>query len=59
MFFWYRNSFLASVFSIIGCGLVILGISLCKSEGISSGILSIVIGVALAVLGYWISSNKN
>ena len=54
---WYKNSFLASLVSIIGCLLILGGIAT-FSESIGAAILIIVIGLALAVWGKIISDNK-
>ena len=60
MIFWYRNSFLASFVSIVGCVIVITGIGAIRSDEISTGagILIIVVGVAMAILGKVISDKK-
>ena len=54
---WYKNSFLASVVSIIGC-LIILGGIASFSESIGGAIALIIAGLALAVWGKNISDNK-
>ena len=53
---WYRNSFLASLVSIIGCAMILGGIA-AFSESIGA-IALIVLGFALAVWGKNISDNK-
>ena len=62
MFFWYKNSFLASVVSIFGCGLVMAGIVMfgegVGGEDVGGVVAMILIGVALAIWGKVISGNK-
>ena len=59
MVIFYKNSFLASVFSIIGSVLIIGGIVVAIEEGeILAGIAMAVIGVALILTGRSISRNK-
>ena len=54
---WYRNSFWASVVSIIGCVLILGGIGT-FSESIGGAIVMIILGFVLAVCGKNISENK-
>ena len=60
MVFWYRNSVLASIVSIIGCLIVITGFNEIRSKEISvgMGLLMIAAGVAIAFAGYLISARK-
>lgn len=51
MIFWYKNSVLASIISIIGCVMVTVGIS-------TSEIMVAVLGAPLIFAGKMISSNK-
>lgn len=55
---WYKNSFLASVVSIIGCVLIMMGIFSIVEETVGEGIICIIVGLALAILGKLISENK-
>ncbi len=55
---WYKNSFLASAVSIIGCISILAGIYGIVDETITEGVIAIVIGLALAILGKQISDNK-
>jgi hypothetical protein len=57
MFFWYKNSFLASVVSIAGCGIAMCGIANFESDA-GAGILLILLGVGIAIWGKIISNNK-
>ena len=57
MFLWYKNSFLASVVSIAGCALAMYGIASFGDEA-ATAVICIAIGVALAICGKMISSNK-
>lgn len=52
MFIWYRNSILASLVSIVGCGMVVVGY-------INEEFLLLVVGIALAVAGKVISVMKD
>ena len=54
---FYKNSFWASVVSILGCILIMVGIMTFKDD-VAGAIISIVIGLALAVCGKIISDNK-
>jgi hypothetical protein len=58
MIFWYKNSFLASVVSILGCVLVIAGLSMFGEGETAAAILLIVCGVPIAICGKIISNNK-
>jgi hypothetical protein len=55
---WYKNSFLASVVSIIGCAAILVGIYSIVDETIVEGVIAIVVGLALAIWGKQISENK-
>ena len=57
MVFWYKNSFLASLVSIVGCLMVMGGIATFGDEAVTAVIL-ILIGIALAIWGKVISANK-
>lgn len=57
MILWYRNSFWASVVSMIGCAFAISGIGLFTTEP-AGAVVFIVVGVILAILGKRISDNK-
>ena len=54
---WYKNSFWASVVSILGCAMILGGIAT-FSESIGGAIALIVLGLVLAVCGKNISDNK-
>ena len=58
MIIWYRNSILASIVSIIGCGIALVGISALFEKYILPGIILILIGAAVAWLGSKISDRK-
>ena len=59
MIFWYKNSFLASVVSIIGCLAVCVGVALYTEEGdIGSAAICALIGIPLAIAGKVISVRK-
>lgn len=55
---WYKNSFLASVVSIIGCVAILAGIYGIVDETVAEGVIAIVVGLALAIWGKQISENK-
>lgn len=55
---WYKNSFWASVVSIIGCLLIMGGILAAIEGEIVGGIVFAIIGFALAAWGKNISDNK-
>ncbi len=57
MIFWYKNSFLASVVSILGCAMVMAGIASFEDDTTLAVIL-ILIGLVFAVWGKLISNNK-
>lgn len=57
MVLWYRNSFLASVVSIFGC-ILIMGAIASFGDDPAMAVCFLVIGVALAIWGKIISSNK-
>ncbi len=59
MFIWYRNSFLASVVSIAGCGILIGGIAVIAEGDILPGIAFIAAGLGLCILARVISGNKS
>ena len=54
---WYKNSFLASLVSIIGCLMIVGGIASFGADVVTA-IIFIVIGMVLAVWGKNISDNK-
>ena len=54
---WYKNSFLASLVSILGCVLIMSGIA-AFSASVGGAIAMILIGLAMAVWGKNISDNK-
>lgn len=58
MIIFYKNSFLASVVSIIGCMFVLGGIACIREGEILPGILLIVLAVPIMALAKWISNNK-
>lgn len=61
MAIWYKNSILASIVSVLGCGFIVVAI-----QELSAGELDlfpdfigiVAMGVALAVLGWFISDRK-
>lgn len=55
---WYKNSFLASVVSIVGCVAILAGIYSIVDETVTEGVIAIIVGLALAILGKQISENK-
>ncbi|MDO4622537.1 MAG: hypothetical protein Q4B22_06255 [Eubacteriales bacterium] len=56
---YYTNSVLASIVSIFGCIMVVLGISgIAKGEIGAEAIPMIILGIALAILGKVISVKK-
>ena len=57
MILYYKNSFLASVVSILGCVFIITGV-VGIVEGEAGGIVAMIPGVALAIWGRIISDNK-
>ena len=60
MIFWYRNSFLASIVSIVGCVIALIGIAGIRNKeiGVGIGILVIAVGAGVAFLGKLISDWK-
>lgn len=58
MILYYRNSFLASIVSIIGCGMVLYGIVSITEGEAATGLGKIVMAVPFLIGGKWISSNK-
>ena len=54
---WYKNSFWASVVSILGCVMIVGGIGSFGSS-IAGAIILIILGLAMAVWGKNISDNK-
>lgn len=58
MLFYYKNSFLASIVSLLGCGLLIVGIQEATSYGIVYGIPWIAGSIPFLVLAKIISSQK-
>ena len=54
---WYKNSFWASVVSILGCAMIVAGIG-SFAANIAVAIVMIVLGFAMAVWGKNISDNK-
>lgn len=58
MFFWYKNSFLASAVSIFGCAMAMGGIAMITDGDTEGAVPMILLGIALAVLGKVISNNK-
>ena len=58
MFLWYRNSFLASVVSLFGCALIMVGV-MGVVEGEPSALVCVIPGLALAIWGRNISHNKS
>lgn len=58
MVLWYKNSFLASVVSILGCILVITGIGIAGEGDVTATALLILCGIPLIIWGKVISNNK-
>lgn len=59
MIFWYKNSFLASIVSIIGCLTVCMGVVIYTEEGaLGTAIVCALIGIPLAIAGKMISVRK-
>ena len=54
----YTNSVLASIISLLGYGLVIVGIALLVSGEVTGGIVMLIIGILLAVWAAGISEKK-
>ena len=57
MVFWYKNSVLASIVSVLGCVMAMGGIATFSDDS-TAAVCLILIGVALAVWGKQISNNK-
>lgn len=55
---WYKNSFLASVVSMFGCAIVLVGIYACIDGEWGGGLGMIVLGIPLIAWGGIISENK-
>ncbi|MBP3414253.1 MAG: tetratricopeptide repeat protein [Clostridia bacterium] len=59
---WYRNSFLASIVSILGCLAVVFGLFIMRTssaaEGNGKAIILIIVGFVFIVIGYIISAAK-
>ena len=58
MILWYKNSFLASIVSILGC-ILIIGAIANFGDDPAMAVCYILIGVALAIWGKLISDNKS
>lgn len=60
MIIWYRNSILASIVSLSGCALAVVGFGEMQDKEISAatGIIMIVLGVCAVILGWFISERK-
>lgn len=58
MIFYYRNSFLASVVSILGCIFALCGIMMFPEGQILGGIICLILAVPLFILAKRISQNK-
>lgn len=60
MAIWYRNSVLASIISVLGCGFIVVAFREMMAGDMTFGeFLPIAaIGVVLAVLGWFISDRK-
>lgn len=59
MFLYYKNSILASIFSIFGSGFVAMGVMFVIEEGeIVGAIVMAALGIAMILLGRNISQNK-
>lgn len=59
MVLWYRNSFLASLVSIIGCLLIIVALGISGEVDLTTTVLLIICGIPLIVWGKIISNNKS
>ena len=57
MFFYYKNSLLASIISIFGCGFAMSGLMMFSTEP-GAAIAMIAMGVGIALWGRNISKNK-
>lgn len=58
MFIYYKNSFLASLVSMLACGLIMIGIMFLIDGMILEGIIFAILGIPLFLLGRRISQNK-
>lgn len=58
MVLWYKNSFLASVMSILGCILVLVGFGISGEGDLAATAGLIICGIPLIVWGKIISNNK-
>ena len=58
MIFFYKNSFLASVVSILGCIVAMCGIAIIAEGDVLPGILCIVAAIPLMILAKRISKKK-
>lgn len=58
MLIYYKNSFLASLVSLISCGMIMIGIMFLVDGMILEGIIFILLGIPLFLLGRRISQNK-
>lgn len=58
MVLWYKNSFLASVVSILGCILVIAGLGISGEGDLAATAGLIICGIPLIIWGKVISNNK-
>ena len=57
MFFYYKNSLLASIVSIFGCGFAMCGLAMFTTEP-GAAIAMLAMGVGIALWGRNISKNK-
>lgn len=57
MIIWYRNSFLASLISIVACVFAVCGVY-AAVDGEISGLLLLIPGIGGVLLGRWISDRK-
>ena len=58
MLIYYKNSFWASVVSLLSCGMIMIGIMFLVDSMILEGIIFILLGIPLFLLGRRISQNK-
>lgn len=58
MILYYRNSFLASIVSMFGCGMALYGIMMIKEGEVGGGLCAILAAVPFLLGGKWISNNK-
>ena len=59
MFLYYKNSFLASVLSILGCIMLVACVMMFEDYEITELILPFLIGIALNVAGKMVSMEKS